>query len=158
MLVTQIQALIPGFARRRFDADDVLQAAFARAWTSIQGFRYEGEGSFRCWLATLVVNEFRDQLGRQRTERKHRAEGDHEEQIAGLADEADVRRQELREEHVALLESLGLLSDEDRDILILRHFEKLSFAAIGDVLNCDREGARRRYLQAQERLLKRRGA
>ena len=58
MLIVQIQARIPGYARRRFDEEDVLQQVLAKVYACIESFEYRGEGSFRRWLARLIVNEF----------------------------------------------------------------------------------------------------
>src|SRR5262245_52676102 len=71
MLVANVQARISGYARRRFDSEDVLQLAFFRAWQCIQSFEYRGEGSFRRWLATLVVNTFRNEDKRRKDEHGH---------------------------------------------------------------------------------------
>jgi RNA polymerase sigma-70 factor (ECF subfamily) len=153
MLVAQLQARIPGFARRRFDAEDVLQAALIRAWQSIDSFEYRGEGSFRRWLATLVVNTFRNELEAQRAER----ERGHETEVepGAISAVAHGRDGELGLERAAVLEALGQLSDEDRDILIQRHFEELSFEAIAASQGCKRERARQLYSLAFERLQRR---
>jgi RNA polymerase sigma-70 factor (ECF subfamily) len=153
MLVAQLQARIPGFARRRFDAEDVLQAALIRAWQSIDSFEYRGEGSFRRWLATLVVNTFRSELEAQQAER----ERGHETEVepGTISAVAHGRDGELGLERAAMLEALGQLSDEDRDILIQRHFEELSFEAIAASQGCKRERARQMYSLAFGRLQRR---
>ena len=153
MLVAQVQARIPGFALRRFDAEDVLQTALTRAWQNIDSFEYRGEGSFRRWLATLVVNAFLNELKRQRAER----EGAHETEVEpGQVTAAEhARDRELGQQSAAMLEALGQMTDEDRDILIQRHFEELSFEAIASIQGCKREQARQHYSQAFERLQQR---
>jgi len=152
MLVAQVQARIPGFARRRFDADDVLQEALLKVVQDIHAFEYRGEGSFRCWLATLVVNTFRNELRKQRAEHeKHpetavRPEHEHE---------AGKRSCEIDERKASMLEALGQMTDEERDILIQRHFEERTFDDIASILGCKREMARQKYSLAFERLQKR---
>jgi DNA-directed RNA polymerase specialized sigma24 family protein len=54
-----------------------------------------------------------------------------------------------------MLEAMGKLSDEDRDILIQKNVEELSFDAIAAVLGCSRERAREKYATALERLERR---
>jgi RNA polymerase sigma-70 factor (ECF subfamily) len=154
MLVAQVQARIPGFARRRFDAEDVLQAAFVRAWRNIESFEYRGEGSFRRWLATLVVNTFQTEL-RSQGRAEHQ---ESETELSRVADQAALREGELDRERVAMLEAMGELGEEDRDILIQRVFEELSFDAIAEIMGCGREAARQLYTQAVQRLQRRLGA
>jgi RNA polymerase sigma-70 factor (ECF subfamily) len=156
MLVAQIQARIPGFARRRFDAEDVLQAALTRAWQNIHAFEYRGEGSFRCWLATLVVNTFLGELKAQRAARARAHETEAE--PAPIDAAAHVRDGAVHAQRSAMLEALGEMSDEDRDILIQRHFEELSFDDIAAIQGCPRARARELYSQAFGRLQRRLGA
>lgn len=147
MLVAQVQARIPGFARRRFDADDVLQVAIMRAWQSLPDFEYRGDGSFRRWLATLVIRTFDSALRDGRPD-----VGAEERGLSKVEDESSGLSLELRQERVAMLEALGKMDDEDRDLLIQRHFEELSFEQIGEILGCSREKARGLYTLAFQRL------
>ena len=147
MLVAQVQARIPGYARRRFDADDVLQTAFMRAWQSIPDFEYRGDGSFRRWLATLVIRSF-DSARRNRRPDARADEGG----LERVEDESSGLELETCQERAEMLEAMGGMSDEDRDILIQRHVEELTFEQIGEVLGVPRESARQQYMQAFRRL------
>lgn len=147
MLIAQVQARSPGFARRRFDAEDILQIAFKNAWEGIRDFEYRGEGSFRRWLATLIVNAFQNELRHPTVEYAVAGEGGELEALP--VSQTDV---ELGLDRTAMLEALGLLDDEDRDILIQRHFEELSFEDIARIQGCARESARTIYAQAVKRL------
>jgi len=148
MLEAHVRARIPGFARRRFDVDDVLQTAFLNAWEHRQTFEFRGEGSFRRWLATLVVHACTNEL--RRPHESSPAEGGEIEEIPNS--ETQV---ELSEERVAMLEAIGQLEEEDRDILIQRHFEDMTFDEIARIQECPRERARTIYAQALARLQRR---
>ncbi len=149
MLIAQVQSRTPGFARRRFDAEDILQIAFENAWKSIRDFEYEGEGSFRRWLSTLVVNAFQNELRRKRLDEEAAGNGGERDLEALPGSETAV---DLGLERTAMLEAMGLLGDEDRDILIQRHIEELSFEDIGRILGCARKRAQSLYAQAVKRL------
>ena len=153
MLIAHVQARIPGLARRRFDAEDVLQTAVTRAWQNLDTFQYDGEGSFRRWLATLVVNSCLNEL---------RGAWPALEVPALVLAEQEEReahaRNQLDETRSSMLEAMGQLSAEDRDILIQRHIEELSFDAIAEIQSCTREKARALYASALERLERRMGA
>jgi RNA polymerase sigma-70 factor (ECF subfamily) len=152
MLWAHVEARIRGFARRRLDADDVLQAAFLRAWKSIGTFEYHGEGTFRRWLASVVVNTCCDELAANWSGslQEGATERAMEQQAERKAQEHDDRE----ERRIAMMEAMGSLNEEERDILIQRIVEELSFEAIGRNLGCSREKARELYATALERLLR----
>jgi RNA polymerase sigma-70 factor, ECF subfamily len=152
MLLAHVQARIRGLARRRQDAEDLLQAGFLRAWQKIESFVYEGEGSFRRWLATVVVHTCLNELEKRRTGLL---------QSGSLADHDQLQaqqRSDQEERRVAMIEAMGGLDEEDRDVLIQRVVEELGFEEIGKNLGCSREKARERYAAATERLARRVGA
>ncbi|NOT29503.1 MAG: RNA polymerase sigma factor [Planctomycetes bacterium] len=162
MLVAHAQARIPGFARRRFDGEDVLQQAFFQAWQGISGFEYRGDGCFRRWLATLVVNAFRNELKKDKERLGFAGIKLEDEKTGEEPPQSEAKgapaAPEVDPERAAMLEALGQMDDEDRDILIQRYFEDLSFEAIAEVLHCSRESARTLTMQAMERLRRRMGA
>lgn len=152
MLRAHVQSRIRGFARGRQDADDLLQTAFLRAWQKIGTFEYAGEGSFRRWLATVVVHTCTNELEERRTASLQSGTlADHDEREAREHSEQEERR-------IAMLEALGELDEEDRDLLIQRIVEDLSFEDIGANLGCSREKARELYGVALERLMRRMSA
>ncbi len=152
MLVVQIRSKIPAFARRRFDAEDVLQEAFFNACREIQSFEYRGEGSFRSWLATIVFHEFRNQLRARRVERAHLPTQVVSDSAEALPDEDEVRRASSMLSRDELYEKLGELQDEDREVISMRVFEGLSWGAIGAVLDCGKDQAQAAYERAVGRL------
>lgn len=138
MLEAHVRCRIPGLARRRFDVDDALHGVIRSAWQGIHAYEYRGEGSFRRWLASLAVNAVRSEL-------RGRSQG-------GPTEIPPWSGSERAEESAAMLEAIGRLDDLDRDILIQRHFEDLSFDEIARNQACPREHARALYAQALVRL------
>jgi RNA polymerase sigma-70 factor (ECF subfamily) len=132
----------------------VLQAAFTRAWKEIERFEYRGEGSFRRWLARVVVNTCSDELAANWSGSQQAGE----QALAAAAVRKAEERDEREERRIAMMEALGSLEEEERDILIMRIVEDLSFEAIGKSLGCSREKARELYAAAQERLVRRMSA
>ena len=154
-LVFAIQMRIPGFAQRRFDAEDVLQSAFLSAWREIQGFEYRGEGSFRSWLRGIVVNNFRNKL------RAHDGrETDFDSRILREAEVPDGEDEAndpavlaaKAEDERRFIARLKELPTDDQEILGMRIFEQLAWTDIGKILGCDRVTARRRCGEAIKRL------
>jgi RNA polymerase sigma-70 factor (ECF subfamily) len=155
MLLAHVQARLPGFARRRLDAEDVLQTALLRAWQGLDTYEYRGEGTFRHWLARIVSNTCVDLVKNEGSAVLQVLETAALER--GAAKEAhDMDERERRKD--ALLEAMGQMSEEDRDLLIQRNVEMLSFSAIGDILGFSREKARELYAAASDQLRRRMGA
>jgi RNA polymerase sigma-70 factor (ECF subfamily) len=151
MLIAHAQAKIPGFARRRFDADDVLQTALTKAWQNLESFTYDGEGSFRRWLVTIVLNTLANELKAH----KSAVHLISEEALSAIEARQAEEQREVDETRSTTLEAMGDLSIEDRDLLIQKNVEGLSFEAIGQILGCSRERARELYAEASERLQRR---
>src|SRR5205085_4413015 len=68
----------------------------------------------------------------------------HEDRPSDAAHRADLQ--------ASLAEALDQLDPLDREALVLRHFEQLSSAEVGQVLGITEAAAGKRYLRALERL------
>ena len=147
--------------RRRFDTDDVLQSAFLSAWAEIEAFEYRGEGSFRRWLARLVINKLRD-LEDYHAAQRRSVRGEENGSAGGngshafdelVSAERDPQERagdiELRG---ALLEAMSTLDEEDQEVLCMRQFEHMTWPEVAGVLGVSQSVARRRWEAALERL------
>lgn len=116
------------------DARDAAQDALMRFFTRLD--RVDPKRPLRPWLFTIVRNAARD-LGRRRTVRRSDSLDAAREEfgvdvIDQAADpEAESRRGELRRD---VWRALGRLSDKEREILVLRDYQDLSYAEIATVL------------------------
>jgi RNA polymerase sigma-70 factor (ECF subfamily) len=125
-LVERHRAELQAHCRRMLgsahDAEDALQEALLRAWRSLPQF--EGRGSARWWLYRIATNAALDAL-RRRPNRV--ASIDDEPPMAGP--ESDPEGRYARREAVdrALVTADRVLTDRQRDVLILR--EVLGFSA-----------------------------
>ncbi len=155
MMLVTIGSRMPGFLRRRFDAEDILQDAFSKAYVGLESFEYRGEGSFRRWLRQIVFHEFRNLLRSQQAERSsveydtralekaHRAEG------RGDAPSQLPSELESRE---LLLQRMAELPEEEHELITMRIFEQKSWEEIGEVLGCSRILASQRFDRTIARL------
>jgi len=147
MLVFHVRSRIHGISSQ--DVEDLLQRVLSKVVVHIQRFEYRGEGSFRQWLAKLVVNECRNEL------KTREASGIETHELTEIEDKAGADSEELSAERRNLLEKLGELDPDDRDLLIMRYFEKMGWEAIAEVLGCSVEKARNDYDLAFQRLSRR---
>jgi RNA polymerase sigma-70 factor (ECF subfamily) len=149
--------------RRRLDASDVLQETQMEATRRLADYMKREPVPFRLWLRQIA----HDRLLKAR--RMH--VGTHQRSIAReipLPDNSSLQlvRQlaasgSTPSQHIAKKElagrvrrALGKLPDADREILLMRTFEKLSYEEIGYILGIEEAAANMRHVRALMRLSK----
>lgn len=125
----------------KIDASDLVQETFLEAHRDFGGFRGLTEGEFVSWLRRILASNLANVIERYTAQRRDvRLE---RRLVAGLDRSSDaldrglVARQSSpsqqaarREQGVRLANALELLSDDYRQVLILRHLEELSFPEV----------------------------
>jgi RNA polymerase sigma-70 factor (ECF subfamily) len=106
---------------RREDAEDWTQETFLRAFSALKGFR--GDSSLATWLYRIAVNVCLSYLRKKKTV---------------SLDEVEYKIGDERDEDDDLVEQvqmvLGQLPPLYRTVLVLRHFEELSYEEIATVM------------------------
>jgi len=143
-----------GDLRRRMESRDVLQNTLVKALGAVDRFDGEESGPFLAWLATIAHHEIADLRDHHRAQRRRldledglsRA-GDIEASVASMVSRIDLGERGRRLE-AALLE----LPEEQREAVILRSFEELGFAEVGERLGRSADAARMLYARAMTAL------
>ena len=135
----------------REDARDLTQTVFLKAYRALGSFDHQHR--FYSWIYRIMMNEALNFLDR----RKPQSELD--ERLPGHrpGPEDDAQQSNLQD---AVQESLMTLPPADRQVLVLRHFEDLSYHEIGEVLGIAEKTVKSRLFTARRRLgeaLRRRG-
>jgi len=127
---------------RREDAEDLLQEVFLRLVRAMEGYRHDGQ--LTAYLFRIATNVVRD-WHRRRKVRPRQVSGSEvvdaeqgmglEGQLAGdgPAPDASMIQSERAE---ALNSALARLPDEQRQVILLRHFSQMPFGEIADLLQC----------------------
>lgn len=164
-LVVLVKSALPPLTRRRFDAEDVVQAAFLSAWKGIGTFEYRGEGSLRFWLKRIALNELQGFLRHHRRQRRQvspdsgaLSDTTRMNSMVDAREESPPDAAERLEEESMLLDALAKLPERDRDVLIMRQFERLTWPRIAEILEVPESSCRRWYEEAVDRLQREMGA
>lgn len=136
------------------DAADVTQEVFLKVWKHLPNFR--GESSFSTWLYRLTDNAALDLIRREKKRRGDSSLDDEEGALTLPADPAPTPHQaiEQKELHQAVAEGLAQLSEEHRQVLVMREINGLSYEQIGSILDLSPGTVKSRIARARISLAK----
>jgi RNA polymerase sigma-70 factor (ECF subfamily) len=155
---------LPDRLRGRVDASDIVQQTLLKAWQGESHFNGSTQEERLAWLRTILKNTIRDHHRRLVGSTKR---GSGREQAAtdlfktgdpGLSQIAVERGPTVSGELVAVEEwnqlemSLARLSDEQRRVIEMRHFEELSFVEIARLMNKSDAAVRMLWVRALRNL------
>lgn len=146
------------YVRNRELANDLTQETFLRVVKSAK--RYSPKAKFTTWLYTIARNQSIDALRRAK-HRRHQSldqprKGDPEgrtlgEKVAGHSPEGfgKTNASEIRERVEA---AIGRLSDEQREVFVMREFQRMPFKEIASVVGVSEGTIKSRMRYALENL------
>lgn len=134
------------------DAADVAQDAFVLAFQNLK--TYERRSAFYTWLFRIAFNA---SVSRRRKLRRLKSLTGKDgqttaEPVDWRPDAAPSHSMELDEQHQIIHHALAELSDEYRDVLVMKELEGLKYEEIAEVLNCPLGTVRSRIHRARGEL------
>jgi RNA polymerase sigma-70 factor (ECF subfamily) len=159
----QARTLIGSALRVRLDPSDLVQETFLEAARDFGHFAGSTEGEMVAWLRQVLVRNLADQVRRHQSRKR---DARREESLEALLDRssqqvqdalvtgistpsAQVRR---REQAVVLADALAALPPDYREVIVLRHLERLKFDDIAARIGRSSGAARMLWTRALERL------
>jgi RNA polymerase sigma-70 factor (ECF subfamily) len=159
----QARALIGAGLRVRLDPSDLVQETFLDAHRDFADFAGQTEGEIVAWLRKILVRNLADQLKRHRAggrdyrrqesleAKLDRSSRDIQEALeAGLSTPSGRAAQ--REQSVVLADALAALPPDYREVLVLRHLERLKFDEIAERMGRSSGAVRMLWTRALEKL------
>jgi RNA polymerase sigma-70 factor (ECF subfamily) len=122
--------------RDRAEAEDLVQETYVRALEGQHGLR--DDSNIKGWFFTILRNLWLNQLRKRKSE-PHLVEVDGQDGGADYLPGNTRNSQEilLRNEQAEQVQiAIGQLSNEFREVIVLREFEDLSYQEIAGVLQC----------------------
>lgn len=153
VLVERYQKLVYTLALRMLnvpaDAEDAAQEAFLSAWKALPRFRMDAK--FSTWLYRLTVNAATDVLRRRRKEPDSLDDTECPVQAADSTDTPEEAAQRA-ERRAMVRRAIDALSENHRQILLLREVTGLSYEEIGAALELSPGTVRSRLARARKEL------
>jgi RNA polymerase sigma-70 factor (ECF subfamily) len=152
----RVFAVVTRILHRREDVEDVVQQVFLKAYVSIR--RFDMRSAFSTWLYKIAVNECWDSL-RKKKVRPLVYESDlSEEQVERLdsyaqADRSPSGHDEQIQARDLVERLLSSLSEEDREILLLKEVEGLSVTEIAEIFDLNVNTVKVRMFRARANMM-----
>jgi RNA polymerase sigma-70 factor, ECF subfamily len=154
----RIFSMVYGMTRNREDARDIAQDTFVKAYRSLDSFRLES--SFYTWLYRIAMNLTIDHARKV----KRQATGEFDEEIAQRDDTGSIaephhidsptRALERKQLHKEIMDALDKLPEDQKQVILLRELEGLSYKEIADILEIPEGTVMSRLFYARKKMQK----
>ncbi|OGQ71237.1 MAG: hypothetical protein A3F82_06505 [Deltaproteobacteria bacterium RIFCSPLOWO2_12_FULL_44_12] len=148
--------------RTKMESMDVVQEVMVRAVRGFENFEPKNEAAFLHWISKLVQNEIRDLADyhgaakrnlTQVTENKDATiESSVLSKITASSQWRPSFQLRLKEEVLELEAAMDQLPEKQRDVVIMRQYEGMSFKEIGQESGCSEDAARMQFARAMDKL------
>jgi RNA polymerase sigma factor (sigma-70 family) len=137
-------------------AQELIQETFTRVWFAAHTFDQK-RGNFKAWIFTIALNL-------TRTEMRKKEYSYHFLDIKDIKGSPDQHHlvetqspdliMEKDQQECAIIQALGYLKPEQREVIILKNFQQLKFREISEVTELSESTIKARYHRAIEQLKK----
>lgn len=144
----RIHAFAFRFLRNAQAAEDATQEVFLKMLKHASQFN--GEARLSTWLFSITANWCRDYL--RRADNRTKESDDILFEMAGPADLSPDRGVEQREAAQILERGLAVLTDDQREALLLARYQGMTYAEIAKISGCSEGAVKTRVFRAMETL------
>ena len=130
---SKIYTAIYLIVKDRYTAEDLLQETFVKAINTIRGGRYNEEGKFLPWISRIAHNLAIDHFRKEKRYPEVVLEdGSKLFNSLDFAEESSEEKQMFRETRSKLRDYIRELPEEQKHVLIMRHYFDMSFQEIAN--------------------------
>jgi len=149
------------FLRNRQDAEDVCQEIFVNVYKNLKKFR--GDSKLGTWIYRITINSCKNRLKQMQRLRSRMAEesytGNDEEETNTLVNNIKEKEENepdnqyvSKEVRTAVFNRIGELTEEQRQVIILRDVDGLSYEEVGKLLKLSVSAVKSKLFRARENL------
>jgi RNA polymerase sigma factor (sigma-70 family) len=121
----------------KYLAEDIFQDVFIRIIDTMRGGRYTEEGKFLPWAMRIAHNLCVDHFRKvKRTPTIKNSEDKDIFEVLNFTEDCAQTKMIKRQSHERVRSMLDLLPEDQREVIILRHYADMSFKEIASVTNC----------------------
>ncbi len=121
----------------KYLAEDIFQDVFIRVIDTIRSGRYTEEGKFLPWAMRIAHNLCVDHFRKVKRTPTIKTGDDRDIfEVISFSEDGVDRRMMQRQSHDRVREMLDRLPEDQREVIILRHYAELSFKEIATLTDC----------------------
>ncbi|MFN6388697.1 MAG: sigma-70 family RNA polymerase sigma factor [Bacteroidota bacterium] len=133
----RIYSSILFFVKDTYLAEDLFQDVFIKIIDTLKNKRYTEEGKFLPWALRIAHNLCVDYFRKVKRTPAIKTSDDLDIfEVINVSQEAPDQKLMRGESHEKVRRMLDLLPEEQREIIVLRHYANLSFKEIAEITNC----------------------
>ena len=132
-LYTSIYLLV----KDKYLAEDIFQDSFIRIIDTLKGGRYTEEGKFLPWAMRIAHNLCVDHFRKVKRTPAIKTSDDHDIfEVINFSEPGADQKMMQGQSHDRVRKMLELLPEDQREVIIMRHYADLSFKEIATLTNC----------------------
>lgn len=121
----------------KFLAEDIFQDTFIKVIDTINSGRYNEEGKFLPWVMRIAHNLCIDHFRKVKRTPTIKTSGDHDIFEVLNFSEAGMEEKMIQgQSHERVRKMLDMLPEDQKEVIVMRHFADLSFKEIATLTNC----------------------
>jgi RNA polymerase sigma factor (sigma-70 family) len=121
----------------KYLAEDIFQDVLIKIIDTIRGGRYTEEGKFLPWAMRIAHNLCVDHFRKVKRTPAIKTSDDRDIfEVINFTEEGADEKMMKRQSHDRVRQMLDLLPEDQREVIILRHYADLSFKEIASLTNC----------------------
>jgi len=133
----RIYSSILFLVKDKYLAEDIFQDVFFKIIDTINGNRYNDEGKFLSWAMRIAHNLCVDHFRRvKRSPAIRTTDGQDVFEWINFSEDGQDKKMMKAQSHDRVTRMLDLLPEEQKEVIVLRHYGNLSFKEIADLTNC----------------------
>jgi len=121
----------------KYLAEDIFQDVFIKVIDTIKGERYSEEGKFLPWVLRIAHNMCVDHFRKVKRTPTIKTSDDRDIfEVLNFREESAEQKVVQRQSHDRVRRMLDMLPEEQKEVIILRHYADLSFKEIAELTRC----------------------